>query len=213
MISPWINHLWQSTVFAIAAGLFTIAFRKNRAQVRYWLWLSASLKFLLPFSLLMSLGNHLEWPSSEKSITTQDVSLAMVQITQPFPNTLSLVPHTQSAADWIPIAVLGVWACGFAVLVLIRFRGWLRIRAAARSSTRIDIPATVEVRSCPGLAEPGVIGLWRPILLLPVDILKSLTPSQTDAVLAHELCHVRRRDNLFAALHMITEGDLLVFIH
>ncbi|HEV2379384.1 MAG TPA: M56 and DUF3738 domain-containing protein [Terriglobia bacterium] len=206
MIGPWINHLWQSTVFAISAGLFTIAFRKNRAQIRYWLWLSASLKFLLPFSLLMSLGNHLELPSSAKSITTQDVSLAMVQITQPFPNTVSLAPHTQSPVDWIPIAVLGVWACGFAVLVLIRFRGWLRIRAAVRSSTPIDIPAIVEVRSCPGLLEPGVIGLWRPILLLPVDILKSLTPSQTEAVLAHELCHVRRRDNLFAALHMIAEA-------
>jgi uncharacterized protein (TIGR03435 family) len=154
----------------------------------------------------MSLGNHLKWPSSAKSITTQGVSLAMVQITQPFPNTLSLAPRTQSAVDWIPIAVLGVWACGFAVLVLIRFRGWLSIRAAVRSSTPIDIPAIVEVRSCPGLLEPGVVGLWRPILLLPVDILKSLTPSQIEAVLAHELCHVRRRDNLFAAFHMIAEA-------
>ena len=206
MIGPWINHLWQSTVFAIAAGLFTIAFRKNRAQTRYWLWLSASLKFLLPFSLLMSLGNQLKWPSSAKSITTQDVSLAMVQITQPFPNTLSLAPRTQSAVDWIPLAVFGVWACGFAVLVLIRFRGWLRIRTAVRCSSPIDIPAIVEVRSCPGLLEPGVIGLWRPILLLPVDILKTLTPSQTEAILAHELCHVRRRDNLFAALHMVAEA-------
>ena len=129
MIGQLINHLWQSTVFAIAAGLFTIAFRNNRAQIRYWLWLSASLKFLLPFSLLMSLGNHLAKPS--KSTTTQDISLAMVQITQPFPNTLSLAPHTQSAVDWIPLAVLGVWACGLAVLVLLRFRGWLRIRASS----------------------------------------------------------------------------------
>jgi bla regulator protein BlaR1 len=206
MIGPWVNHLWQSTLFAIAAGLFTVAFRKNRAQIRYWLWLSASLKFLLPFSLLMSLGNQLEWPSSAKSITTQDVSLAMVQISRPFPNTLSLAPRTQGAVDWIPIAVLGVWACGFAVLVLVRFRGWLRVRAAIRSSTPIDIPAIVELRSCPGLLEPGVIGFWKPILLLPADLLKSLTPSQIEAVLAHELCHIRRRDNLFAALHMIAEA-------
>ncbi len=61
MIGELTNHLWQSTLFAVAAGLLTVAFRKNRAQVRYWLWLSASLKFLIPFSLLMSLGSHLEW--------------------------------------------------------------------------------------------------------------------------------------------------------
>jgi cytochrome c-type biogenesis protein CcmH/NrfF len=32
------NHLWQSTVFAVVAGLVTVAFRANRAHVRYWLW-------------------------------------------------------------------------------------------------------------------------------------------------------------------------------
>ncbi len=45
------NHLWQSTLFAVAAGLLTLALRKNHARARYWLWLAASLKFLVPFSL------------------------------------------------------------------------------------------------------------------------------------------------------------------
>jgi len=35
------NHLWQSTLFAIAAGLFTLFLRKNQARARYWLWLAA----------------------------------------------------------------------------------------------------------------------------------------------------------------------------
>jgi Zn-dependent protease with chaperone function len=35
--------------------------------------------------------------------------------------------------------------------------------------------------------------------------MERLTPSQIDAVLMHELCHVRRRDNLAAALHMLVE--------
>jgi len=59
MIGEVSNHLWQSTVFAILVGLLTLAFRKNRAQVRYWLWFSASLKFFIPFSLLLTLGNYL----------------------------------------------------------------------------------------------------------------------------------------------------------
>jgi hypothetical protein len=41
------SHLVQSTLFAGAAALLTLAFRANRAQVRFWLWLSASLKFLI----------------------------------------------------------------------------------------------------------------------------------------------------------------------
>ena len=55
------NHLWQSTLFASIAGLLTLALRKNHARVRYWLWLAASLKFLIPFSLLVGIGSHLAW--------------------------------------------------------------------------------------------------------------------------------------------------------
>src|SRR5207249_5075322 len=53
---------------------------------------------------------------------------------------------------------------------------------------------------------PGVVGLFRPILLLPASIEERLTMLQLDAVLAHELCHVRRRDNLTSAIHMIVEA-------
>jgi uncharacterized protein (TIGR03435 family) len=48
------NHLWQSTLFAVAAALLALAFRKNRAETRHALWLIASLKFLIPFALLTS---------------------------------------------------------------------------------------------------------------------------------------------------------------
>jgi bla regulator protein BlaR1 len=53
------NHLWQSTLFALLAGMATLALRKNQARVRHHLWLAASLKFLVPFSLLLDLGGYL----------------------------------------------------------------------------------------------------------------------------------------------------------
>ncbi len=71
MIGELINHLWQSTLFAVAAGLLTVAFRKNRAQVRHWLWFSASFKFLVPFALLITLGNHVQWAPAAQKIATQ----------------------------------------------------------------------------------------------------------------------------------------------
>ncbi len=101
--------------------------------------------------------------------------------------------------------ILVIWLCGVGVITLLRSRDWRRIGVAVRVSTPIEIPAPVEVRSSPGLLEPGVVGLLRPILLLPEGISDRLTSSQLEAVLAHELCHVRRRDNLFALLHMVVE--------
>ena len=53
------DHLWQSTLVAAALGLLTLAFRRNAASVRYGLWFAASVKFLVPFSALMALGETL----------------------------------------------------------------------------------------------------------------------------------------------------------
>jgi hypothetical protein len=55
------NHLLQSTAFALAAGLLTPFLRNNHARTRYWIWLTASLKFLIPFSLFVELGHRLTW--------------------------------------------------------------------------------------------------------------------------------------------------------
>lgn len=57
----------------------------------------------------------------------------------------------------------------------------------------------------PGLREPGVIGFLRPVILLPQGIDERLSPEQLRAVLVHELCHARRRDNLTALFHMAVE--------
>ena len=53
---------------------------------------------------------------------------------------------------------------------------------------------------------PGVFGIVRPVLLWPRDIETRLDDAQVRAILAHELAHVRRRDNLTAAVHMVVEA-------
>jgi bla regulator protein BlaR1 len=208
MIDAIAAHLWQSTLFAAAAALLTLAFRASQARVRYWIWLTASLKFLLPFALLTSLGSHIHirTPSAVQEIaTTVPVfSYTLGYLSGPvFPQ----VPGYASSRPTLSIDVLifGLWGCGVISLALTRLRGWRRIRRVVRASLATDIPVPVEVRSSPGLSEPGVVGLIRPVLLLPQGITERLTPSEMDAILAHELCHVRRRDNLLAFPHMVAE--------
>ncbi len=211
-----LNHLWQSTCFAIVAGLLTVILRKNRANVRYWLWLSASLKFFIPFALLMNLGSQLQFTPVAQKLATQiaapAVSFTVEQISQPFvfnPAPAPVNPHPDSSI--LPFVVLGLWLAGVFTIALMRFRGWLQVRAAVRASTPLGIPSTVEIRAAAGLLEPGVVGVVHPVLLVPEGITEQLSPSQLEAVLAHELCHVSRRDNLFASIHMIVE--MLFWFH
>jgi uncharacterized protein (TIGR03435 family) len=60
--------------------------------------------------------------------------------------------------------------------------------------------------SAPDLTEPGVFGVLRPVLLLPQSIAERLNQAQLDAILAHELCHIRRKDNLTATIHMAVQA-------
>src|SRR5437773_10889724 len=55
------NHLWQSTLFAAVVALFALGLKQNRAAIRCWLWTAASVKFLIPFALLISIGSQFQW--------------------------------------------------------------------------------------------------------------------------------------------------------
>jgi bla regulator protein blaR1 len=198
-----LNHLWQSTLFAIVAGLLALALRKNRAPARYWLWFAASVKFLIPFSLLVTIGHHSEWRKAPAvapiQISTAPISSVIHDIGKPF------TPPPQAASS-ARDALLGLWLCGFLIVVVGWLRQWLRVQRALRWASPLHLNLPIRAMSSPERLEPGIFGVFRPVLLVPTGITERLTPQQWEAVLAHELCHVRRRDNLTAAIHMMIEA-------
>ena len=111
----------------------------------------------------------------------------------------------QSVMHLVPI-LLALWGIGFGVLVFSWWLRWRRISAAFREATPVHLAIGVPVLSSPSFIEPGVFGVFRPILLLPDGIATQLAPAELQAILAHELCHVRRRDNLATVMHMTVEA-------
>ena len=87
-----------------------------------------------------------------------------------------------------------------------RSRARVAVRASTPFAAATPVPAGIEIRTAPTVLEPGVVGLRRPVILLPEGIDSYLTADQFAAVVAHEVCHVRRRDNLTAAVHMAVEA-------
>ncbi|HLK68264.1 MAG TPA: TIGR03435 family protein [Bryobacteraceae bacterium] len=204
---PLAHHLWQTTLFAAAAGLLTLCFRKDRAPVRYGLWLAASLKFLLPFSLLMSLGSQLEW-RRPAAAPTRSWTFVAYQISEPFgPRPArARVQAAVPSANPVPYILLCVWCCGMLTSMAPWWNRWRRVRAAVRTATPLPIGLPIPVLTSSLPLEPGIFGVFRPLLLLPQGLPDRLTRAQLDAVLAHEMCHLRRRDNLAAGLHMLVEA-------
>ena len=213
-ISAVANHLWQSTVVIFAAWLLVFALRNNQARIRYWIWLLASLKFLLPFSLLIEAGSRIGSISATSAPATRPAVASAIrqiaQITQPFQQASStfLTASANTAAhksNLLPAALLALWAIGFLVVTASWIRQWWQVSAAVKAASPRSLSAEVPVLSSRSLLEPGVFGIWRPVLLLPEGIAARLTQDQLNAILAHELTHILRRDNLTFALHMLVE--------
>ncbi|MGD0221945.1 MAG: M56 and DUF3738 domain-containing protein [Terriglobia bacterium] len=230
------NHLWQSTLCLALAGILTLMMRKNRAGARYALWLAASVKFLIPFSLLIAVGIHLGRPiAGARPTATGGVYWAMEEVSQPF------TPRAASAqaADTsrrpaqnaglrfrmirgLPAVLVAVWFCGFLVVLAVWCARWRRISAAVREAVPsregrelealrrwehlAGVGKRIEMRVSRTHLEPGIFGIVKPVLVWPEGISERLDDAQLEAILAHEVWHVRRRDNLAAALHMLVEA-------
>jgi uncharacterized protein (TIGR03435 family) len=197
-----LNHLLQSTLFAAAVAVANTTLRRNSPRLRYWLWLAASIKFLIPFSLLVSTGARVQFPPDMPSlhaVTVQQMSTYFAPISE-FP----APAPTHQGFQW-PLALAAIWVAGALFLLIRWFHRWRTIHLAVVRATQLPLRLPLQALSSPSTMEPGIFGIFRPVLLLPEGIDDSLTPKQFEAVLAHELRHARYRDNLTAALHMCVE--------
>jgi hypothetical protein len=83
---------------------------------------------------------------------------------------------------------------------------WTQIRNIAHGAKPIGVEAGMPVRLCATRIEPGIFGVFRPLLLLPEGIMERLSGPELRALIAHEMCHARRRDNPLASLHIVVEA-------
>src|SRR5258708_7197784 len=209
--SSLVQHLWQSTLFAGGAWLLTIFLRHNRAVVRYRLWMVCSIKFLIPLSILVGLGSHAGLPRFARTAALAIPPQFPLQMRQA--DALGVQREAKSGrpaepkwTDQTSRIFFGIWLCGFLIGAGLWFSQWLGVRAILRSGRRIRMPGVrIPVVAVDARLEPGVFGIRDPVLLLPEGILESLTPAQLKGVFAHELCHVERRDNLTAPIHLRVE--------
>ena len=179
------DHLWQSTLFAAAVWLVTLLLKQNRAQVRYWLWLTASVKFLVPFGPFVALGRQFRWESAPLFIQP-DMTSVIETVSQPFsaPQVASLTaPATLSpVAAALPFVLFAVWFGGCAMHVLAWWVRWRRVAVIARTSLPLDsgreldalrrLEPIVGIRrptalvSSDATLEPAVFGIWTPCLVV-----------------------------------------------
>ncbi len=217
-----LHFLWQGCLLGLLAALaFRLAAQRG-PQFRYVLGLGF-LTLALASPLLT--GWALYSPSTPPSLSGpgafQAAELGALHLASP--SHLARLRPALAAA--LP-GILGAWALGASLLALRLAGGWLwlqrlkarmeplggaweqRLRHLAR---RMGLRRSFQAGLSKGITSPLVIGWIRPVLLIPASLLTGMDPMSVEALLAHEVAHLKRHDVLFNWLQCGVE--VLLFYH
>lgn len=223
-----LHFLWQGALIGVLAALALQALRDARPQVRYAVACLALLACVLaPLITLL-----LDMPAAGAAVLAND-TLARVTTTPTAPAANAahavLARMAPAAEDLQPLlpAIVAMWAAGTCVMSLRIVLGlaWVRrMRQAPQSplqrawQARLDglavhfgLARGVALRLVDGLASPVSAGWWRPVVLVPAGLLTRMPADLIEALLAHELAHIRRHDYLVNLLQNAVEA--LLFYH
>ena len=213
-------HLWQSTLCTAAAAIVVLMLRRAPARYRHAVWMLAAAKFLVPFALLFATGAAFSaWlaPAELPLARWIDRSLPFFTLRS---GTSDLWTLSRSV-DLIWPALIVVWMVGAAALVTWRVRQWRatvmlvqqatplnsgrEAEALARTMRKSTCGRAIDLCQGDSALEPGIVGVLTPAIVWPAGLSDRLTDDELEAVLAHEVAHVKRQDNLLAWLQIAAE--------
>lgn len=209
-----LDFIWQGALIAGLAGIGMAALRNRRPQERY---------ALACLALLACLG----WPAADLLVRLHGPALA--------DGAAALVMGAGTGARYAlaplqwphahPGAIVLAWSTCVGAMALRMMAGLWWIARAARSprsdaawqaritsmAGRFGIRRAVRLRLLDDLASPVTAGWLRPVVLLPASLLTGMPPDLLEALIAHELGHVKRADYLVNLLQNVIET--LLFYH
>jgi beta-lactamase regulating signal transducer with metallopeptidase domain len=232
-IAGWtlVSFLWQGALIGVVAAAALRMARRAPASARYAI-ACAALGAMLATPALTAWWLQSPDRAGRTTVVERDLGAAFVpskvdvQASPRADRPVRSATRSEPPAYWLPVLV-ALWLMGVSALTARMVFGWLRVRqlhraslampsshwqsTASRLAAFLGIGRPVHVAECDLVDAPAVIGWLRPVIVIPVAALASLTPAQADAILAHELAHVQRHDYLVNLAQTVAET--LLFYH
>ena len=239
-VAGWtvIHFLWQGAGIALvaAAALRMVAHRTPNSR---YVIACAGLALMLAAPIVTgrllwtaaasrdAAGEHILQPY-QSGATARDVPSfkAFAAITAPAAASARSILSGVSE-DAVIRGIATAWLTGVFLLLARMAGGWWYVRrlhrialatgscrwqtACRRIAYRLGLPAAAHVVESHLVDVPTVVGWLRPAIILPVAAVAALTPAQVEAILAHELAHIRRHD--YAVNLLQTIAETLLFYH
>ena len=220
-----LHFVWQGA--AVAAALSVLMPCCRRASTRYALGVGAMILLVaapvITFLVLLPRAQpSVGWtgaPAAAASLNRLEATFGTASVAQA---ALQSQPRPERLIWLVELWIVGVGLFslratgGFFLIERLKRRG---IRPASSEllemcrmlQRRLGIERAVQFGETRLAAAPAVIGLFRPVVLLPVTALTGLSEAQLEAIIAHELAHIRRLDS-FVNLFQVA-AETLLFYH
>ena len=211
-----LHFVWQGALIGCATAILLVALRNARSETRYAVGCAALLACLawpaLDLVLFLQTG---ETPQAARLL--RDVVAAPATLATATGAILWLQDHLQ----WI----VSLWAACAVALGLRMAVGLVWIERAscgdggdpywqarlAQMASRCGLDREVRLRIVKSLSSPVTAGWWRPVVLVPAALVAGMPPHLLEALLAHELGHIKRHDYLVNLCQSVVET--LLFYH
>ncbi|MGP8260499.1 MAG: TonB family protein [Acidobacteriaceae bacterium] len=222
-------HLcWQGTGVALVLWSVLQVLDGRSPRLRYAAaCLALGMMIVLPLATFAHLASadHPPQTAMDGPAAVLDAGMVLqvsaVETSAPWPERIAAA--LDHALPWIILA----WLAGV-VLFVVRLNVGLmvarRMRSIATTAVpaelqqafdeirrRLDVTSAVRLMHSALVQVPTVIGWLRPVVLIPASCLSGLSTMQIEAILAHELAHIRRHDYLVSVLQSVIET--LLFYH
>lgn len=231
-----VHSLWQGGAWCALLLVAFRAIRSDRPEVRYAVALTCLYGLLGGACLTWSILRHPTPGSVQPPIASMDLTgasdtggaapvvgtVSQDQAATAFPTNRPTTPSSLEIARFSPWIVF-LWLVGTCVCLLMSTRHVAAVRRlqagkpvddadANQMLTKLvamlGISRTVRLLRVEGLTVPGVVGILRPAILVPSSLVTGLTPDQWEAILAHELAHIRRWDYVVNLSQLVIESVL-----
>ncbi|WP_105617253.1 BlaR1 family beta-lactam sensor/signal transducer [Vallitalea okinawensis] len=179
------------------------------AKWYYYIWMLLLIRLMLPIGLESKLNQILPSAGYQEKTFEQLVKSNEVLdlITMPRDYALSI---DENSLEFISQPLFALWAVGAILFILhaicLNLKNWRLLKEKERvddpsiirilinCQDRLHIKRDISLLTTSQVHSPALVGIFKPYLLIPKDILNSLSTEQLQHVLLHELIHYKRKD-------------------
>jgi uncharacterized protein (TIGR03435 family) len=219
-----LHFLWQGSLLALLLWVVRTIAPASAARVRFAA--AGLILTAMPLVLMVTIAKDLPAGSRNTKHVTRPVAQAQVRAGAPPKEAVLYAPTASGPRAGVSGWAVCIWITGVLALSLRALGGWTRAQRLKiqvqsgsaeleamlrRLKSRMGVSAPVKVYTSAIARVPMVIGWMRPYILLPVTALTGLSVAQIEALVAHELAHIRRHDYLVNLLQ--TAIETVLFYH